>query len=118
MQSHRRCGKALNSVFLISFLDCASLMDWLSCKRSSSSESWGNKSQMVESGQAFAAYSEAVEFRSTGASHAAEFGAVASVIRSVASPLTTAPEQQLRLINGVYGGGQDPAPGQPVKVVQ
>lgn len=41
--------------------------------------------QMVESGQAFAAYSEAVEFRSTGASHAAEYGAVASVIRSVAS---------------------------------
>lgn len=34
------------------------------------------------------------------------------------SPLTTAPEQQLRLLNGVYGGGQDPAPGQPVKVVQ
>src|ERR1044071_2392598 len=41
--------------------------------------------QMVESGQAFAAYSEAVEFRSTGASHAAEYGAIATVIRSVAS---------------------------------
>ena len=43
-------------------------------------------------------------------------GGFAELARS--TPLTTAPEQQLRLINGVYGGGQDPAPGQPVKTVQ
>jgi len=40
---------------------------------------------LVESGRAFDAYSDAVVFRSTGASRAAEFGAVAAVIRSVAS---------------------------------
>ncbi|HVG23082.1 MAG TPA: M20/M25/M40 family metallo-hydrolase [Thermoanaerobaculia bacterium] len=40
---------------------------------------------LVESGRAFEAYSKAVIFRGTGASHAAEYGAVASVIRSVAS---------------------------------
>jgi carboxypeptidase Q len=40
---------------------------------------------LVESGRAFEAYSDAVTFRSTGASHAAEYGAVASVLRSVAS---------------------------------
>jgi carboxypeptidase Q len=40
---------------------------------------------LVESGQAFQAYSKAVVFRGVGASRAAEFGAVASVIRSVAS---------------------------------
>lgn len=40
---------------------------------------------LVESGQAFQAYSKAVVFRGTGASRAAEFGAVATVIRSVAS---------------------------------
>lgn len=34
------------------------------------------------------------------------------------SPLLTQPEQQLRLINGVYGGGADPQPGQLVKVVE
>jgi predicted Zn-dependent protease len=33
------------------------------------------------------------------------------------SPLTTNAEQQLRLLNGVYGGG-DPKPGQLVKVVE
>lgn len=40
---------------------------------------------LVESGRAFDAYSKAVGFRGIGASRAAEFGAVASVIRSVAS---------------------------------
>jgi Zn-dependent M28 family amino/carboxypeptidase len=40
---------------------------------------------LVESGKAFEAYSKAVVFRGTGASRAAEFGAVAAVIRSVAS---------------------------------
>ncbi len=40
---------------------------------------------LVESGRAFDAYSQAVVFRGTGASRAAAFGAVASVIRSVAS---------------------------------
>jgi carboxypeptidase Q len=40
---------------------------------------------LVESGQAFEAYSKAVVFRGVGASRAAELGAVASVIRSVAS---------------------------------
>jgi carboxypeptidase Q len=39
----------------------------------------------VESGRAFEAYSQAVVFRGVGASRAAEYGAVASVIRSVAS---------------------------------
>lgn len=40
---------------------------------------------LVESGKAFEAYSKAVVFRGGGASRAAEFGAVATVIRSVAS---------------------------------
>jgi carboxypeptidase Q len=40
---------------------------------------------LVESGKAFEAYSKAVVFRGVGASRAAELGAVASVIRSVAS---------------------------------
>jgi carboxypeptidase Q len=40
---------------------------------------------LVESGRAFEAYSKAVVFRGIGASRAAEYGAVASVIRSVAS---------------------------------
>jgi carboxypeptidase Q len=40
---------------------------------------------LVESGRAFEAYSKAVIFRGVGASRAAEYGAVASVIRSVAS---------------------------------
>ena len=40
---------------------------------------------LVESGRAFEAYSKAVVFRGTGASRAAEFGAVGAVIRSVAS---------------------------------
>ncbi|HYJ97676.1 MAG TPA: M48 family metalloprotease [Burkholderiaceae bacterium] len=34
------------------------------------------------------------------------------------SPLPTRPEQQLRLINGVYGSTGDPQPGQPVKIVE
>jgi carboxypeptidase Q len=40
---------------------------------------------LVESGRAFEAYSKAVVFRGGGASRAAEFGAVAAVVRSVAS---------------------------------
>lgn len=40
---------------------------------------------LVESGRAFEAYGKAVVFRGTGASRAAEFGAVAAVVRSVAS---------------------------------
>jgi carboxypeptidase Q len=40
---------------------------------------------LVESGRAFEAYSKAVIFRGVGASRAAEYGAVAAVIRSVAS---------------------------------
>jgi hypothetical protein len=40
---------------------------------------------LVESGRAFDAYSKAVIFRGIGASKAAEYGAVAAVIRSVAS---------------------------------
>src|SRR5438105_1026297 len=40
---------------------------------------------LVRSGRAFDAYRNAVQFRSTGASRAAEFGAVATLIRSVAS---------------------------------
>ena len=36
-----------------------------------------------------------------------------------ASPLPAARAQaQLKLINGVYGGGVEPRPGQPVKVVR
>lgn len=35
-----------------------------------------------------------------------------------ASPLPQRAEAQLRLINGVYGGGAEPKPGQPVKVVR
>ncbi|HVR39958.1 MAG TPA: M20/M25/M40 family metallo-hydrolase [Thermoanaerobaculia bacterium] len=41
--------------------------------------------ELVRSGRAFEAYSDAVVFRGSGASHAAEYGAVAAVIRSVAS---------------------------------
>lgn len=41
--------------------------------------------ELVEAGRAFDAYSEAVQFRSTGAIEAAKRGAVAVVIRSVAS---------------------------------
>jgi carboxypeptidase Q len=40
---------------------------------------------LVESGQAFEAYSQAVVFRGKGASRAAEYGAIASIVRSVAS---------------------------------
>ncbi|MBV9493522.1 MAG: M20/M25/M40 family metallo-hydrolase [Acidobacteria bacterium] len=41
--------------------------------------------ELVRNGRAFEAYSEAVEYRGRGASRAAELGAVASLIRSVAS---------------------------------
>jgi carboxypeptidase Q len=41
--------------------------------------------EMVRAGRAFEAYSKAVIFRGAGASRAAEYGAVAAVIRSVAS---------------------------------
>jgi hypothetical protein len=41
--------------------------------------------ELVRSGRAFEAYRNAVQFRGTGASRAAEYGAVAAVIRSVAS---------------------------------
>jgi predicted Zn-dependent protease len=34
------------------------------------------------------------------------------------SPLPARAEAQLKLINGVYGGGTEPRPGQPVKVVR
>jgi hypothetical protein len=47
--------------------------------------------ELVRSGRAFEAYQRAVEFRSTGASHAAEFGAAATVIRSVASATLRTP---------------------------
>jgi carboxypeptidase Q len=40
---------------------------------------------LVERGQAFDAYAKAVVFRGSGASRAAEFGAVAAVVRSVAT---------------------------------
>lgn len=40
---------------------------------------------LVESGHAFEAYSKAVIFRGIGASRAAEYGAIAAVVRSVAS---------------------------------
>jgi predicted Zn-dependent protease len=43
-------------------------------------------------------------------------GGFAQLARS--SPLTELPEQQLRLLNGVYGGHADPRPGQLVKVVE
>lgn len=41
--------------------------------------------EMVRGGRAFEAYREAVEYRGRGASRAAEYGAVAALIRSVAS---------------------------------
>jgi hypothetical protein len=40
---------------------------------------------LVRGGRSFEAYRRAVEFRGSGASHAAEYGAVAAVIRSVGS---------------------------------
>ncbi|MEA2328425.1 MAG: hypothetical protein QOE68_3384, partial [Thermoanaerobaculia bacterium] len=46
---------------------------------------------LVRSGRAFEAYRRAVEFRSTGASHAAELGAVAALIRSVGSATLRTP---------------------------
>jgi len=47
--------------------------------------------ELVRSGRSFEAYSRAVQFRSSGASRAAEFGAVATVIRSVASASLRSP---------------------------
>ncbi|HEY2324815.1 MAG TPA: M20/M25/M40 family metallo-hydrolase [Thermoanaerobaculia bacterium] len=41
--------------------------------------------ELVRSGRSFEAYRRSVEFRTSGASHAAEYGAVAAVIRSVGS---------------------------------
>ena len=46
---------------------------------------------LVESGHAFDAYSKAVPFRGIGASRAAEYGAVAAVIRSVGSASLRSP---------------------------
>jgi len=46
---------------------------------------------LIESGRVFEAYGKAVEFRSTGASRAAEYGALAAVIRSVASASLRSP---------------------------
>ncbi|MBV8519457.1 MAG: M20/M25/M40 family metallo-hydrolase [Acidobacteria bacterium] len=46
---------------------------------------------LVESGRAFDAYSKAVEFRGAGPSHAAQYGAVAALIRSVASASLRSP---------------------------
>jgi len=46
---------------------------------------------LVESGRAFEAYGQAVTFRGGGASRAAEYGAVAAVIRSVASASLRSP---------------------------
>ena len=44
-------------------------------------------------------------------------GGFAQLARS--TPLAELPEQQLRLLNGVYAGGEsDPRPGQPVKVIE
>ena len=43
-------------------------------------------------------------------------GGFAELARS--SPLPTLAEAQLRLLNGVYGGGAEPAVGAPIKVVQ
>jgi hypothetical protein len=43
-------------------------------------------------------------------------GGFAELVRS--SPLGAAAEAQLRLLNGVYGGGAELRAGQPVKVVQ
>ncbi|HEX8408308.1 MAG TPA: M20/M25/M40 family metallo-hydrolase [Thermoanaerobaculia bacterium] len=46
---------------------------------------------LVESGRAFEAYGKAVQFRGLGASRAAEYGAVAAVIRSVATASLRSP---------------------------
>ncbi|HEX6084411.1 MAG TPA: M20/M25/M40 family metallo-hydrolase [Thermoanaerobaculia bacterium] len=46
---------------------------------------------LVESGRAFEAYGKAVQFRGVGASRAAEYGAVAAVIRSVATASLRSP---------------------------
>jgi len=37
---------------------------------------------------------------------------------AAASPLAAQAQAYLKLLNGVYGGGPDPAPGSPVKVVR
>jgi len=46
---------------------------------------------LVESGRAFEAYGKAVQFRGLGASRAAEYGAVAAMIRSVATASLRSP---------------------------
>jgi hypothetical protein len=46
---------------------------------------------LVESGRAFEAYGKAVQFRGLGASRAAEYGAVAAIIRSVATASLRSP---------------------------
>jgi carboxypeptidase Q len=46
---------------------------------------------LVESGRAFEAYGKAVQFRGRGASRAAEYGAVAAVVRSVATASLRSP---------------------------
>jgi len=56
---------------------------------------------LVESGKAFEAYSKAVVFRGVGASRAAEYGAIAAVVRSVASgSLRTPHTGSLRYLDG------------------
>ena len=58
--------------------------------------------ELVESGRAFEAYGQAVVFRGTGASRAAEYGAVAAVIRSVATASLRTPHTgSLRYLDGV-----------------
>jgi carboxypeptidase Q len=57
--------------------------------------------ELVEKGQAFEAYSKAVIFRGIGASRAAEYGAVAAVVRSVASASLRTPHTgSLRYLDG------------------
>jgi hypothetical protein len=57
--------------------------------------------ELVAKGQAFEAYSKAVIFRGVGASRAAEYGAVAAVVRSVASASLRTPHTgSLRYLDG------------------
>ncbi|HEX8252741.1 MAG TPA: M20/M25/M40 family metallo-hydrolase [Thermoanaerobaculia bacterium] len=58
--------------------------------------------QLVESGRAFEAYSKAVIFRGIGASRAAELGAVAAVVRSVATASLRTPHTgSLRYLDNI-----------------